>query len=649
MQTKFNYTSGGEFKISDNSQDYVGYFNIDEKGNAYTGKYYDSNSILLSNTISVYSSDYHKSLNFKDRYVYDTINLPYSLEEILIQPNELVNFNVLNKKLEYIHYNLSYVYSKLFTGSTTVPVDENPNTLCSLSGYTEFNWNSKNFSKALGYNSLELIPKLKQYSEFDKIHKIVVIPFKDNSGVSIFAISNTHLIGLSSIISNNDELSNPQFVLYTNVIDNYSEETCKNLQDITYDGRYLYVSDSEINGGGQVFKYDVTGFYTNDEIFVGKRFLVEPIGGTGGIDSKNKFNKCTILGSNQNQIWVYDSGNGAIKIFDSDLIWKKTIRIANTKATTYTILDIRHRIMNNHIYVLFKKEYKDPIDDKNSYIKYGLFEYNEKYLLENTFIFDDYLFSDTDKEFKRMAISQQDSNVFYVMTNSNVFKKFFTKPEKTFAVFNREKYYPSDSFIWDIVGRSWDTEDAIETWGYSADISVSISTNDIYIVNSNQNKDDLYFAGPSYITHFKERTEYFSLLQNNNLPYYNFNKIKFKNFEYNQSLTLNKEIYKLFSNIIQFKNNLKGRFFAEYNKYSDIVYNDYIYLTDEEINTLDIDLDYNCFVNDNELVQPNVINRIFSKIYELQKNLMLLSQARLKNIKTWVDIKGGSGDGYPIT
>lgn len=649
MQTKFNYTSGGDFKRSDNSSDYVGYFNLNDNGNAYTEKYYNGNTSILLNPASNVSTDYYRSNYFKDRYIYDVLSLPHTLDEILVQPNELVNYAVLNKKIEYLQNNLIYAYSKLFIGSTDVPVDDNVNNLCNLVGASSFDWTVKTTGRAFGFSPLSSVPNLSAYLEYDKMHKFVVIPFTNYNGIGIFGISNTYLIGLSSKMSADGQLSDPMFTFYTNVIDNSTNEKCENLEDITYDGKYLYVSDSKINAGGQVFKYDITGYYTNDEIFEGKRFLIEPIGGIGNVDRKNKFNGCTTLGSKENEIWVYDSGNKVIKIFDNNFIWKKTIRIPNNSYDTYTVLDIRHRVMNNHIYVLFERIYDNPNDNIKASTTYGLFEYNENYILENTYIFEDYLFEDTDVKFKRIAISQQDSNVFYAITETSVFKKFFTKPEKTFAVFSRTKLYADDEFRWgdEYIERNWEDLLDYETWGYSEFMVMNLTTNDIYIIGSKENKDDLYFMGSSYITHSNEKTEYFSLLEDESLPYYNFDRIRLDNNEYNQSFVLNKELYKLFSNIIQFKNNLKGKFYAEYNDYSDLVYNKYIYFTDEEINTLDIDLDYNSFINDNELVQPNVINRTFSKIYEFQNNLLELTKVKLKNIKTWVDIKSNNNI-YPI-
>jgi hypothetical protein len=246
-----------------------------------------------------------------------------------------------------------------------------------------------------------------------------------------------------------------------------------------------------------------------------------------------------------------------------------------------------------------------------------------------------------------MAISEQDSNVFYVITNNSVFKKFFSKPEKTFAVFSREKFYPEDTFIWDLIEVNWEELQDYQTWNYAEFFTINLTTHDIYIAASKNNKDDLYFMGDTYISHFNERTDYLSLLKNDIIPYYNYKSIRFENVEYNQSLVLNKEIYKLYENILQFKNNLKGRFYAEFDKYGDLKYKDYIYLSDEEMKTLDVDIEYNSFINDNELVQPNVINRILNKIYDFQVSLLNLTQVKLKNLKSWVDLKNGTNI-YPI-
>jgi hypothetical protein len=633
MQQKYNYSSGKEFTKSDNT-DYVGYFNIDDKGNAYQGRYYDTSNLNLIKVNSLFSSDYHCSRYFKDRYVFDTLTLPNDLDKILIQPNEIVNFSVLNKKLSYLHDNLLYLYSQMFMGDTDVPVDDSAEFLCNQVGTENFSWLEIEQAKEngiFGFGKIANLASLSSFSEFDKMKRFVVIPFKDNTGLSIFAISDTHLIGLTSLISDQDRLINPSFTLHVNVIDENTNQTCYNLEDIAFDGRYLYVTDSKINGGGQLFKYDITSYYSKDSVFEWKRFLVETIGGKGELERKNKFNGCTVLGTGNKELWIYDSGNDCLKIFDHNLIWKRTIKISNKPNDIYKVIDIRYRKMNDNVYVLFERNY-------NGTLTYGLMQY-DNYKLVKTYIFDDILYPDTDVRFNRMAISEQDSNVFYVTTNNVVFKKFFSKPEKTFAVFNRKNFYPEDTFAWELIDRNWEELEDYEIWNFGDIFLEGLKTNDIFISPSNKNKDDLYLLSFSCIIHFNEYTKYISLLRDEKLNYYNFDSIQLEKNEYNQSLVINKEIYKLFANIIQLKNNLKGRFYAEFDEYGDVIYKDYIYLSDEEINLLNIDLEFNSFINDNELVEPNVINRLFKKLYDIQLKILDLSNVKLKNIKTRVDVK----------
>jgi hypothetical protein len=653
MQIKFNYSEGGEFILPsnffktnekdlqgntivsniygkkysvDSTNHYIGYVNVDENGKVYTEKYYDENSVELSFDVE-YGADYIASKYFKDRLLYKQLKLPYGLNELLIEPNEIVNFNLLNQKIKYLHENLIFMYSKLFVGSTEVPVDRNVNILCSKVDTTNFQW-EKRTESSFSYNKIESISEYSLYKEYDMIKSFVVIPIKNNPNViSIIAISNTHVIGLSSQIDNNGQLSNHKILLYTDVIDNYSQQQCINLEDVCFDGRYLYISDSKVNGGGQVFKYDVTTFYTNDNVFEGKKFLVEPIGGTGTTERKNKFNGCSILGITSNELWVYDSGNNVIKIFDKGFIFKKLLKVPTGQ---YKILDIRYRKMNDKIYLLYKN-----YSDVNN-LKFGYFEYTSNYKLTDTIQFSDVLYEDNDKEFNRMCISEQDSNVFYVISNNSIYKKFFSNPESSFAIFDRGLIIPDDNFIWNVVDNNWDEE--FTQWT-NDDFFSMFKVNDIFILGSDKNKDDLFCIGNSFISHFNEKTNYQSVLKDINPNYYNYNKIKFESIEYNQTLTLNKELYKLFSNLIQIKNNLKGRFFAEYNKYGDLIYIDYVCFDDIEINLLDLETIFNSFINDNEFVQPNVLNRFFKKIYEFQINLFNLTTAKVKNIKTKLNLR----------
>ena len=621
MQTKFNYTSGGEFQL--NGTDYIGYISIDHLGNVYSGKYIDDNSVMLLDLNSMYSNDYNRSEYFKDRLVFDEINLPYDLEDMLIQPNELVNFSNLNTKFYYLHKNLLYLYSRMFTGDTSVPVEYDK----TIANYLDsnLNYNFGWYNEYGGYKTnITEHPTLNIYPQFDYIKKFIVIPFTDNSGISIIGISDTHIIGLTSTYTENFSLNNASFVLYTNLIDDSNNlETFKQIEDIVYDGQYLYVSDSKVNVGGQIFKYNINSFFSKNSVFNYSKYFLEPIGGFGGTDRYNKFNNCSILGTKPDELWVYDSGNFCIKIYDSNFVFKKFI-----KTNDYKILDIRYRKMDKCMYLLTEFLY-------NNKLEFGLLVYNENFNLIKKVKFNDVLNQFSDIRFNRFAISEQDSNVFYVTTDTCVFKKFFSKPEETFAIFNREKFYLAADFSFSNTDLVFGDSQYGYTYNYNRDYNFSQKVKDVFLLGyDDRNYDDLFLLGTGFVSHFREKTNYDCTLRDSNLNYYNFDEISLDKNEYVQTFVINKEFYKIYSNTIQLINYMRGKFLFEFDKYGNLINKDIIYFTNSEISKLIIDIDYNSYINDNELVNPNVINRVIRQLYKVQTNLLFVTKIKLSNFKT---------------
>ena len=541
-QTKYGYTAGNEFLLE--GIDYVGFYNINSDGTVYTKKYKTGESVILT-PLSNFSADLIISKYFKDRFALDNLALPNKLENILIGSGELVNFQSLNSSVELLHDNLLYLYSKMFLGSMDLPYQYDYTAGISLTD-GEFKWHDTPNYTSFAYQQFSNNATLSTYSEFDNIKRFVVIPFNDDSRYSIIGITSTHLIALTST-ANFSEIG---FTFYTNVVDNNTNEKCENLSDITFDGKFLYVSDSVINKGGQVFKYDITGYYTGDFVYENKRYLIKPIGGLGGISNVDRFNGVSVIGSKENILLVYDSGNNAIKVYDSNLVWKKTIKLSNK--ISYKVLDIRYRKLNGHFYILFN-------DLTNN--KAGLFEIDINYKLVNSFVFEDILYTETDIEFKRIAISEQDSNVFYLITNSTVYKKFFSTPEKTIASFNRNKFGQSPVFLWNSESIYFNFN--TKKWN-SFESMPNVSFSDIDIVPNTKNYDDLFVMSSSLLLHFSEQTHYNSILRDINPKYYNLEKIAFEKTENVQALVFNKEFYKMFDNLLKIKNNLKGKFYLTY-------------------------------------------------------------------------------------
>lgn len=612
-QTRFNYTAGGEF-LSGGSN-YVGFFSTYSDGSIYTGKTKTDTSTVLER-VRNFSADYHITPFFKDLVVYDELQLPYSKQDVQIEMNELVNFTTINTKLSYLHTNLLYVYSKMFFGETDVPY-EYDKIACISTTTGQYGWYTTSNYSSFGYSKFSNSTTLSSYSDLDNLKRIVVVPFNDNRGFSIFGITDTHLVALTS----SNGLSGLSITLYTDVIDNFSSEKCQNLQDLTFDGQYLYVTDSSINGGGQVFKYDITSYYTNDRAFSFNRFLVKPIGGLGGKSDFNKFKNCTVIGSKSGVILVADSGNNAIKVFDSNFVWLYTIALPRG---SYTVLDIKYRPIDSQYYVLTKNE---------STGQFLLFIYNESFKYVERVIFEDVLNGVIDGSFTRMLLSEQDSNVFYVTTNTTIYKKFFSKPSKTFAIFNRAKFGQNPIKTWNFETIKWSLNNKV--WN-AGQVSDNLKFGDIGILPTNTEVDSIFALAGSAIFHFNDRTRFNTVLREPKIPYYNLNEVLLEFTENVQALTFNKEIYKMYSNILQLKNTLKGKFNFIYNNYGDLEYQNYIYFLDHEIDLLNVETDFNTRINDNEIIQAGTANKIFTRIYELHEAILKLTEPYVQNFKTVV-------------
>lgn len=620
MQTKFNYINSGIFTKL-NGDEYTGYFHVIDNQTAYTEKYPSETSeqLLPTNKLAadLYISEYNR-----DRVVDDTITLPYKLDDIVIEANEIVNFFTLNTKMSYLFYNLLYTYSKLFLGSTALPVDYTHTFgitgKTSLSGTKTFGnleWVKTDPSSQQSFVAFSNSPTLSgQYDEFDNMKKFIVVPYDDQTGFGILGISDTHLIGIQ--VSNN--YTSTDIVLYTNLIDNNTQEQTRYLSDICFDGvKYAFITDKITN---QIYKYDVRGFFNNDTSIEFKRYLVETIGGLGVINQTNKFNAPTTVGASPNNVLVYSSNDNVIKVYNTDFIFVKNITF--NKKTQYVVKDIGYRKMNNHFYILLNDElqfktYFQEYDENFNKINEWEFEDTQTFLLKNESLFQSFNFA------------EQDSNVFYVITNSRVFKKYISKPNKTVATFTAGNFNGSIYPIWNLQGTNFN--DTQFTWNFTDQFLSQTILRDIIILPTLTNNEDVFVLGNSRIFHFYENTVYDTVLTNPNVSYYNLENIKFDQDEYAQATTFNKEFFKLYKNTLAVKDLLLGKFAGEYDDLNILRYTGYNYLTNNELNSISLVTELDAYINANELVQSGVVNQILTGIYQTQLNLLELTKVFVKN------------------
>ena len=596
MQIKYNYTSGLEFNL--NGVDYVGYFNVDENGNAYTEKYYSTSSKQLTPYVK-YISDLKRSTLFQDRLLLDTQTLSYTLSDILIQPNELSSSFTLITKLQYLSDNNLQLFSKLFVASTDIPTGFNRSS--STGPITENHINAdqaethadpisalsanESAGGATNYSyiiatAMNLSYPLASYGAEGMIKKITSTPLSNGSGYGVIGITDTFVV----ILTADNIFSGMTLVAYTSAIGIHNNETNSKLQDITYDGTNLFISSS---GTNQIYKYNIDGLFKNDITLDLEPLLVGTFGGLNVSNKSNTFITPATLGSGTNRLLVSDTKG--IKVYDSNFVYITTINFPLNEI--YNVVDIKFRKLTGHLYFLLTTA-------NSAYIK----EYDSNFtIVKTTKLVDTMLYAD--EKLIAMNFAEQDSNVLYVLSNYNVYKKFITNLSKTFAMFNLDNVYG----------------------GVRPGLF-----KDFIITPLDTNYENVFILENGNIFQFQEQTKYDAFINNVFTDYYNKSDVDLLPDEYMQAFTLNKELYKLYFNTLLLKNNIKGKSTATFDKYG-LVQSSYQYIPSSSMEALAFDITFDTYVNDNEAVSVGAMNGVLSKIFNLQQNILKLTETKFLN------------------
>lgn len=640
---RYNYTSGGEYTLS--GINYVGYFNINNKI-ARTGRNITSNSQLLTPTSRIatdmYQYEIDQNLIFPDRLIIDNISLPNDLDEIIIPPNEIVTSRIFNAHLRRLYENTLYVYSKLLISSNVLP-----------NGYThsigitatdpiengEQKWNPGGYATAYTPYSMVGFP------EIDKSKKCLTIETNDKLNYITFSISDTTF----SVISSKADKTKTNIGYTTQNIDLFTDKTYGKIEDIALsNNRFLFISDSENNA---IYKYDILAYTTSDITLKDQLFLLDVIGHEGDVKNRSGFNAPKIIEANSDRLYIYDSGNNCVKIYTIDLTWVNTYLLP----LDTVIKDIAYNSFHNVVFVLVEqpaRNFKILVFDNNFSSMLQEYDLDEKYEEiidgESTrtttnrrgikrFILD------PAEELLGIRFSFQDSNIFYVFSNYNIYKKFITKPQSTIGKWSFTRARVTWDYIWNFIDIeynqlfvTWNTLSGSETlYNYIIDMN---------LLPQSGNYDDIFVpmrSGDAFrMLYCNELTLYDTVLASADIDIYNTTRFGTLNDEYVNALTINKELYKQAYNIIALKNLLKGKFTGSFNRLGNLVYEQYDYLNEDDINKISIGAIENLYVHENEHVSSEVLNRGLRILYNTQLQLLETAKTKLKNITSTNSLTG---------
>ena len=530
-----------------------------------------------------------------DRVVGDFIKLPYSFDKIEIPVNELSVADTLNIRFEYLHKNLLYLYSQTKILTNQIPYSYT-NWLGIVSGSNQFTWNPTNLSNtsASPFSVIGL-------SAFDYIQDLVVSPTSDKENIILIASQGETLF----FNKFKKDYSNFNILLSSVYIDEKTEFNNGNVTDLILDGNNLYAVDALNNN---ILLYDVEGFIGGENVKLNKRYVKKIIGGQGGRYDNSEFNYPYAADLYMSTLVVMDSGNSCLKFFDNQLNWKYSL-VLKKLFSLYTIVDLKlHKNQFTGITEIFllSQENKIIIVDINSYV-YKIIDFSEE---------------TTSNEYSiKYVFSKNTPNIFYILTNKSLYKKYFSRPTTKIGKFNL-------------------TNNGLSNFNLRA-IDVYIENDvDQILIFSRTSLGSTLTAGE--IFKFSEPNTTNNMLYSYDFEIFSPEQIHVKNEEYSQSFTFNKSIVKQINNNYTLINQARKRFKFDLDPYLPLsavdiqmtnqdIYESYkfiknIYIGDTVLSDPNLVVTCDNFVGNNENYQSDTINRCLYELYLQQLSILQLIQ-----------------------
>jgi hypothetical protein len=319
------------------------------------------------------------------------LNLPYTLEDIEIQPNEWAIDDIFNTSILRLQNCLDYLNTKTQTINTFAPT-------------IYFGW--------LGNNSGNRASVLKWYTKTFNKNYLNNPEVSKSSGSGYFTnivdIDHTNYDGYGEILGvvDDDKLriflnqATPEELFFT-LGDSLSSFLVKPISiAFSKEDFVFYVCDQIKN---TVYKILISPVINSNTSQISLKLSLQlSVGGFGGLDNKNNFNTPTEMFYESEKIYVLDYNNFCVKKYNKDLNWIHTYSIEEFDTNHPLSVTV---LKNGLVYILTEKN-KVFIFDENSN------EIFESFEIKNIIDGEKLLKITTDKE----------NNFIYILTNKSVYK-----------------------------------------------------------------------------------------------------------------------------------------------------------------------------------------------------------------------------------
>lgn len=530
-----------------------------------------------------------------DRVTGDFIKLPYDFNKIQVPVNEVSVSDTLNIRFDYLHKNLLYLYSQTKILTNQIPYSYT-NWLGIVSGTNKISWNSTNIQ-----NTSASPFSIAGLSAFDFIQDLVISPTSDGENIILIATQ-----GQTIFFSKfKKDYSNFNLLLSSVYIDENTQFNNGNITDMILDGNNLYAVDFVNNN---ILLYDIEGFIGGENVKLNKRYVKKIIGGQGDRYDNTEFNQPYAADIYMSTLVVMDSGNSCLKFFDDQLNWKYSL-ILKKLFSLYKIIDLKlHKNQFTGITEIFllAENNKIIIVDISTSV-YKIIDFSDETLGDEYSI--------------KYVFSKNTPNIFYILTNKSLYKKYFSRPTTKIGKFNL-------------------LNNGINNFNLrSVDLFQNGIDDEIFIF-SRTSLGALLTAGQ--IFKFSEPNTTNNMLYSYDFEVFSPQQIHLKNDEYSQSCVFNKSIIKQINNNYTLVNQARQRFKFDLDPYLPLsaidiqmnnqdIYESYkfiknIYTDDSILSNPDLVVNCNNFVGNNENYQSDTINRCLYELYLQQLAILQLIQ-----------------------
>ena len=510
-----------------------------------------------------------------DRYLGTDLVLPYTgFDNIKIQQNEVVTYSTINAAFEKLYSNYLYLYKSSRIASNIIPISAIAFAGVLKSNPSVFSWFTA--SSSLSTSQFAPLSTISSLQGLDNIKTLVIGKNNELNYYAIFASTGTDIITLTS----NSSFTSIALVLSSVNTVQGSNATFKGITSLAINpiNNNLLVLDLSAS---LVHRYDITGFLTYNTVLQNTLIYQGSIGGYGMFDDQLLFNSPNGIAVYNSNIYVLDSGNGCIKIYDKNLSWVSTQRLFRDLLTVKPLsLSIDS---TGNIYVL---------TDSNYILKYdSTFTIKTKIDISSL--------AKTGDKFQQLIFSPTDSNIMYLVSNNNVYKKLVNIPEDTIGKYLFYRY-------------NVDTTESIKSF---SSLAVNGSDNNLIFSTTsgtNAGKFSLYY----------DNLNLQDVIALNNFDVYEPDVVDINKDEYVQNWVFNKSLAKLIANHMRFRDQIIGKFLYTNDGYNNITFQGIRYLLPDEYTSINFQQDLNSFIGSNEIFQNIIINRALEKIYNIQVALL---------------------------